>query len=994
MPKKLVSVLGILAIAVSLLFSFFTRDSKADGTYSNIGTTSSSIGGSDAVSWSPSFPLIVDAYGEYLAPFEDDTGLYHIAVSTDKGSTWSQIDFSSSDISNARISMIYDDISDKIDVIHADTSLGGVTFLRYSIKRDSNYHITGIVKDFSMALENNTGCTAYYADNPLLLFKHAGTYGTLVAFWSVNKTCGGVSVTETRASMRVLTNTNADGTAANWAALNGVSDAAGATGPAAVPYNKLYGYNGAYNVNSNFQESAFIEGGNGVHANDIYYFNSDENDTNGFRRLAWNSTNGNWSGTWTSRVTFGGVMNESQGYSLKYQLLTKPVYDPTLDRVYVGISRWLDNTNGDTQSLFYVNSNDTVNLAANVYSAGGAHCLYPTQDIMYDATSGKVYIFYDISGSGTCGNVQYATFDGTTLSSPTAFYSAESTTGSVDIPIVYQSRQDDRILLFFRVNNLSTPSSPPHQIFFGYVSLNSTAVNPSLSGGTSPFTQTTYSDFNQTCATLTNSQVVNGSGGEVDLASSFRDDFETPRAPFTGLFSDRWSSGTWSAGTYNPTPNGTLLVYGSGGAYILGATSFNQKKMVFRAEFTNNNYQHIGWVDSTNFNDYIIFSTASNGQLNARVNAGGGESLQTLGTSYFGSYHTYEIDWGTSSEAFYIDGTLVATINVAVSSSLYPIASNNDTAAGSNLTLDWINVANYPATTGTYQSCSINSGVSGAVWGTINFTTNLPAGTSLIVETRTSSDNSTWTAWSSPITSGSTIPSTPGQYIEYRVSLTGTSADTPEFDDVTLTWSAPATPTPTATPTSTTAPSSSSSNSVSVVSAPVCGDTPPGLTPPYIYKVSVLGPNSLKVYFVKGDGPFDRYALIYGLKSNQYSFGALNLGDFYTSSILINDLNPSTTYFIRVRPDNGCAPGNLSNEVSATTSSSNQPQIAVTSIPKNTSVVNSENRVNPLPSVSPSPSPNGLTAGQNQTGIESSQGVGVTSFWQELLNFFKQILHL
>ena len=73
------------------------------------------------------------------------------------------------------------------------------------------------------------------------------------------------------------------------------------------------------------------------------------------------------------------------------------------------------------------------------------------------------------------------------------------------------------------------------------------------------------------------------------------------------------------------------------------------------------------------------------------------------------------------------------------------------------------------------------------------------------------------------------------------------------------------------------------------------------------------------VYLIKGDGPFDRYALVYGEESNSYTFGALNLGDAGTPSILIDDLSPDTTYYIRVRPDNGCAPGYLSNEVSATT---------------------------------------------------------------------------
>src|SRR6185369_7068913 len=108
---------------------------------------------------------------------------------------------------------------------------------------------------------------------------------------------------------------------------------------------------------------AFIRGGAGAKSEDIYYFNTDHDDTNGFRRLGWSSGSQNWSGAWTSRATFGGNVNDGQGYNLKKELMTKPVYDPINDRVYIGIARWLDDTNGDTNSLFYIDGSDSAVLA-------------------------------------------------------------------------------------------------------------------------------------------------------------------------------------------------------------------------------------------------------------------------------------------------------------------------------------------------------------------------------------------------------------------------------------------------------------------------------------------------------------------------------------------------------------------------------------------------------------------------------------------------------
>lgn len=804
--RKIILSLALLLIIPNSIF--------ADGTYANIGTATATNGSPDVVSWSQGFPIVIDSFGKYIVPvLPNSQSAYNIAYSNNLGATWSEIDITGTEFNN-RASMVYDSIHDKLHVIDADNTNGTVKYKRYIIKRNSSYNITGIIPDPSLTaltIDNATGCASATAGNPVALFKDNGANGILAVFWSVQKTnCTGVNVLETRGAMLTLSNSSSDGTASNWKALNGTSDEGTGVGPAVIDYNILYT---AASTASFRQHSALIRGGSGAKSNDIYYFNVDSSDTHGFRRLAWSSGSSNWSGSWTSRATFGGDVNDSQGYNLKTELLSKPVYASGQDKVYVGIARWLDNTNGDTQSLYSVDSSDSVSLVSNIYSAGGAHCLYPTLDLAYDSVQDKLYFYYLKTGSASvCGHTYYKTYDGSSLGSETAFFTLNNR--SVDIPVTYPSRYDDKILLFFRVNNESTPGTPPHDVYFGYTALNS-ATAASSTSITSPVTHTTYAEFDNMCAVKSSTQAINDNGGEVGLSSSLRDDFETPDAPYSQLFTSNWgTTGVWSTGTYNPSPDGTLLVYNSGGAYVLGANTYTKKTLDFRAKFTAHNFQHVGWVDSTDFTNYIIFSTGSNGQMNARVNAGGGETSSALGSSYLGDFHNYRIEWG-SSVLFYIDDftTPVATINVNDSASLYPILSNNTTTVGSNLTIDWIRLHDHQ-TSGSYISCPLDSGTTGAVWGTLSYSSSEPTGTTLSLSTRTSSDNSTWSSWSSALTSGDSISSTAARYLQYRATFTGTTATTSLLRSITLSFSAPTPPPP---------PPPSPSPSPAAVNGPVFG---------------------------------------------------------------------------------------------------------------------------------------------------------------------------
>ena len=908
--------IAVTLIACFLIF-LIPRPVLADGTYANIGTPTGSDGAFDAVSWSQGYPIMIDAYDNYIVPvLQTGSTTHNFAFSNDAGSTWSEqtgLTF------HNRTSAVYDSVNDKIHVISTSDDQG-VYYKRYVIRRNADYGITSIELDSAFSILNldlATGCTSYNAANPIALIKNNGSNGILVAFWSIKKTCSGSSITETRASMRVLSNTAADGTGSNWVALDGVSDEDGAVGPAEVDYDSLYLYSGADTI---FQHSAMIQESSGTNDNDIYYFNADEDNTHGVRRLNWNSGSSNWSESWTTRSEFGGDVNDSQGYNSKKELISKPVYASGDDRVYVGIARWLDNTNGDTQSLYYVDSSDTVTLAGNVYSAGGTHCLYPTFDLAYDSNQDKVYFFYLISGAiEVCGHTYYKTYDGASFGSATAFFTVDSR--SVDIPVTYQARYDDKILLFFRVNNASTPGTPPHEIYFGYVQLNVTATNPTQSI-TSPYSATTYSDFYKTCTTLTSSQVENTNGGEVTLAADFDDDLETPRTPYVKLFADRWETGVWSSGTFDPNPDGDVVVYGAGGAYMLGKTSFTRKILEFRAKFTDNDFQHIGWVNDTGFGSYAMFSTHNNGQLNTRV-SGGSETIANLGTSYFDALHNYKIDWGTSDVKFYIDDVLVETTTTNIpSTALKSIASNNDATAGSDLTLDWIRVRNYSTTTGTYLSCALDSATTGAVWGTVTFDDTLPSGTSATIKTRTSTDNSTWSSYSAEMTSGESITSTAGRYLQYLVTLTGTSLLTSTLDNIAITFSAPTTSSGTSTS------SSSSTSTVTHHAAPTCTVSAPKA--PHLYAAIPVDAQSITLYF--SDPPestFNSFAVEYGTNSHEYSYAAEQIG---ARSYRVAALNSGTTYYFRVRAGNSCQPGAWSNEISAKTKAffSNVPELQFT----------------------------------------------------------------
>ena len=185
--KAILKIAGVLCFGVTF-FMHATASVFADGTYANIGTSTGTNGSSDAVSWSQGYPIMIDAYGNYIVPvLPSGSTTYNFAYSNDEGSTWSEqtgLSFVN------RSSAVYDSVNDKIHVIGTN-DLDGVHYKRFVIRRNPSYGITSIEQDAAftiMYMDLTNACSGYQAANPIALLKDNGSNGILVAFWSIKKT--------------------------------------------------------------------------------------------------------------------------------------------------------------------------------------------------------------------------------------------------------------------------------------------------------------------------------------------------------------------------------------------------------------------------------------------------------------------------------------------------------------------------------------------------------------------------------------------------------------------------------------------------------------------------------------------------------------------------------------------------------------------------------------------------------------------------------------
>lgn len=120
----------------------------------------------------------------------------------------------------------------------------------------------------------------------------------------------------------------------------------------------------------------------------------------------------------------------------------------------------------------------------------------------------------------------------------------------------------------------------------------------------------------------------------------------------------------------------------------------------------------------------------------------------------------------------------------------------------------------------------------------------------------------------------------------------------------------------TAASTTSTSSSSGGESATTPAGAPVCGDIKPASAPTLLS--TVAGTNSVTLTWTKAADPATYYLVTYGDGPGLQQYGNPSVGGANVTTYTVAGLSGGTTYYFRVRAGNGCAPGDYSNEVSAT----------------------------------------------------------------------------
>lgn len=423
----------------------------------------------DGYSWTNALPITVDQYGCILtiAQRHNNSSKQHtIVYSNDGGATWSDSSIASAFLE--RGTAAYDSANDLLHVLwQAAAVTDGIIYRRYSITRDGSNNITGIsqVAGINLQLDyENAGTMSY--QHPLLLWLDDagfGANGALLAVWSARNSAGTPNTNEIRASMRVLSNTVDDNTAANWSAPIAASTSSIGQSPQ-VAYSAL-----VVNSAGGIAYPSIGRKASGTHARDLYlcYHTGAAAGQWRWRRAQWNAGTNNWSTGLTTDILLSNEVRAGTdtGYALKEQLGSAVHEDAASDRMLFGLATWASDVLGDTWGYVGINADDSLTSLIDVYSAGGAHSFAPVGDLCVDATSQRIVVSW-LTTTTEYARVQL--YDGlASAGDPVTAYDAVSPNG-VDIPLLYPRRQGKLLMMFRdRVNQTPPSGSPRYRGVFG-----------------------------------------------------------------------------------------------------------------------------------------------------------------------------------------------------------------------------------------------------------------------------------------------------------------------------------------------------------------------------------------------------------------------------------------------------------------------------------------------------------------------------------------------
>jgi hypothetical protein len=282
---------------------------------------------------------------------------------------------------------------------------------------------------------------------------------------------------------------------------------------------------------------------------------------------------------------------------------------------------------------------------------------------------------------------------------------------------------------------------------------------------------TTVSNFSGGSGCSVGPSTSDGINGEITLTPTMASDFSSGSLP------SGWSSSPWQTGGTATVGSGQLTV---NNAIVSGPLSSAPASMEFEVLFANAVYEHAGFATSSFAAPWSYFSTAdSTTNLYARTYNFPEPLTQTLlAGSYLGTWHRFRVDWTATDVIYFIDDSPVETQTTTLGN-MQSIFSDDNSA--DVLTVDWVRMAPYSPTSCTFESRVFDSLSSSTQWVTMTTDTYLPTGTSRAFETRSGNLNpptdGTWAAVTGDI-------NTTGQYLQYRVTLTGTALATPRVNSV------------------------------------------------------------------------------------------------------------------------------------------------------------------------------------------------------------------
>jgi len=293
----------------------------------------------------------------------------------------------------------------------------------------------------------------------------------------------------------------------------------------------------------------------------------------------------------------------------------------------------------------------------------------------------------------------------------------------------------------------------------------------------------TFADFSLGVPDANTQAVVEGDGAVI-LKPGYVEDFSGPSLP------SGWGSGSgspWTGGSYTFT-GGQIVVDGS---HVYSSASYSPgSSLEFVATFEAGAYQNIGFsADAAFASPWVVIGRGSltDNNLYARSYINGTATDIILGSNLLGSAHNYRIKWNTDNFEFYVDGSLITTINTPVSSNMVLQVSDINTG-GAVLSLDWIRTTPY-LLSGSFTSRVFDGGGQ-RIWGEANWNSDLPEGTSLSIFFRTGETavpDGSWTPFVQIASSGSVVGLT-SRFIQYRADLSTTNTlFTPVLRDISIT---------------------------------------------------------------------------------------------------------------------------------------------------------------------------------------------------------------